>query len=60
MIGAVLFSVFKQFESNRTANPTISYTRLMEQASAKQIDKVEIVEIWINQPDFEKKQTTMV
>ncbi len=43
MIGAVLFSVFKQFETQRSANPTISYTRLMDQAAAKQIDKVEIV-----------------
>jgi cell division protease FtsH len=43
MIGAVLFSVFKQFEGVRASNPTISYTRLMDQAAAKQIDKVEIV-----------------
>jgi cell division protease FtsH len=39
----VLFSVFKQFEGVRASNPTISYTRLMDQAAAKQIDKVEIV-----------------
>jgi cell division protease FtsH len=43
MIGAVLFSVFKQFEGVRASNPTISYTRLMDQAAAKQIEKVEIV-----------------
>jgi cell division protease FtsH len=43
MIGIVLFSVFKQFEGNkRAAEPTMSYTKLMEEAKAKRIDKVEI------------------
>lgn len=43
MIGVVLFSVFKQFEgSKRAAEPTMSYTKLMEEARAKRIDKVEI------------------
>jgi cell division protease FtsH len=43
MIGVVLFSVFKQFEGNKRASePTMSYTKLMEEAKAKRIDKVEI------------------
>ena len=43
MIGIVLFSVFKQFEGNkRGVEPTMSYTKLMEEARAKRIEKVEI------------------
>ncbi len=43
MIGIVLFSVFKQFELGKgAAEPTMSYTKLMEEAKAKRIDKVEI------------------
>ncbi len=43
MIGIVLFSVFKQFEGGKRGNElTMSYTKLMEEAKAKRIDKVEI------------------